>query len=123
MERTISNSPLDYVAYGVSAELLGIENIDGVDHYALKYTGPAESFSEFYYFNVETGILGSSKSIVETEEGPMTSTSKYNNYIKLNSDVVYPLEVLTKEGPQSMNLRISTIDINTEIDTNKFNLN
>tara|TARA_Y100001954_G_C15810451_1_gene604898 strand:+ start:1009 stop:3105 length:2097 start_codon:yes stop_codon:yes gene_type:complete len=114
---------LDYVAYGVSAELLGIENIDGVDHYALKYTGPAESFSEFYYFNVETGILGSSKSIVETEEGPMTSTSKYNNYIKLNSDVVYPLEVLTKEGPQSMNLRISTIDINTEIDTNKFNLN
>ena len=94
--------------YGLSAELLGIENINGVEYYVIKYTNDDDSISESYFFSIETSLLSLSKNL--------NSSTEYNKYIDLGDGILFPLEVKVSSGPQSMNFRISSVELNSTIE-------
>ena len=94
--------------YGLNADLLGIQNINGVEYYVIKYTNEGDSISESYYFSVESGLLSMSKNL--------KSSTEYNKYIDLGDGILFPLEVKVTSGPQSMNFRISSVALNSTIE-------
>ncbi|MAO46435.1 MAG: peptidase M16 [Crocinitomicaceae bacterium] len=94
--------------YGLNADLLGIENINGVEYHVIKYTNEDDSISESYYFSVESGLLSMSKNL--------NSSTEYNKYIDLGDGILFPLEVKVTSGPQSMNFRISSVELNSTIE-------
>lgn len=114
---------LNYEEYGISAELLGVENMNGIDYHAVQYTDAEKSFKDTYYFEIESGLLKINKSTSETPEGPMTSTTEYNNYLDLGDGILFSIEIKTQAGPQTMNTRISTVELNETIDSSVFKLN
>ena len=114
---------LNYEEYGISAELLGVENINGIDYHAIQYTDGEKSFTDTYYFEIESGLLKINNSTFETPEGPKTSTTEYNNYLDLGDGILFSIEIKTQAGPQTMNTRISTVELNATIDSSVFKLN
>ena len=116
------NFLLNYSEYGFSAELLGIENINGVEYYLIQYSNDDDSTLDTYYFEIESGLLRISKNTSNSEGGTVTSTMEYNKYIDLGDGILFPLEVKTQSGPQSTTVRISTVEINTTIDPSKISL-
>ena len=116
------NFLLNYSEYGFAAELLGIENINGVEYYVIQYSNDEDSTLDTYYFEIESGLLRTSKNTTNSEGGTVTSTMEYNKYIDLGDGILFPLEVKTQSGPQSTTVRISTVEINTTIDPSKISL-
>lgn len=113
---------LNYSSYGITAELLGVESINGVDYHVMTYTSEDGGFVDTYFFEVESGLLRINKSISQSPEGPISSTTEYNNYIDLGDGILFALELKIQAGPQSMNVRIGSVEINSDIDTSIFNL-
>ena len=111
---------LNYSDYGISAELLGIENINGIEYYAITYS--TEGFTDTYYFEIEGGLLKINKNVSEGPDGPMSSTTEYNNYMDLGDGIKFALEKKIQAGPQSMHIRIGSVEINSDIDKGLFNL-
>ena len=66
--------------------------------------------------------LSFTKSITEGEDGPMTVTTKFKNYFDLGEGFIFPMEIVTVAGTQTMAIRIGSISVNPEIDPSLFNL-
>jgi hypothetical protein len=67
-------------------------------------------------------MLSFTKSITGGDEGPMSVTTKFNNYLDLGEGFKFPMEVVTVAGTQTMAVRIGSISVNPEIDQALFNL-
>ena len=108
--------------YGISAELLGIESINGTDYYVIKYTDSEGTFTDTYFFEVESGLMRLNKNTSDGGEGPVKSSTEYNNYIDLGDGIKFALEIKTQAGAQTMNVRIGSVELNAVVDTSLFNL-
>jgi hypothetical protein len=74
------------------------------------------------YFDLSTKTLAFTKSISQGDDGPMSVTTKFNNYIDLGDGFKFPMEIVTVAGTQTMAVRIGSVVVNPEIDPALFNL-
>jgi predicted Zn-dependent peptidase len=108
--------------YGVEVEILGVEAINGVEYNVLKFTNEEAEINITNYFEVESGLLRISKSVIMSPEGPMSSNTEYNNYLDLGDGILFPIEINSQTGIQQMSIRIASVEVNSDIAPEIFNL-
>lgn len=100
------------VADGV--ELVGIENINGEDAYAVKIN---ETTKEFY--SVETGLKIQTATTVEQMGQTATTTIDYSDYKEVNG-VKFPFKLTQKVGPMEIEINIEEVKVNEGVSDKDF---
>jgi len=109
---------LRYAELGYTLELAGIEQVDGQDAYRVRFTSPTGSVcSEF--FSLETGLRISSQVNQETPMGSMTMVTNYGDYREVNG-VKYPFSIKQQVGPQMLDMKVNSIEVNTGLSADDF---
>ena len=106
---------------GITTELLGVEEINGVKYHVISFSLKG-SINMTCYFDFHLETLSLSKSIIDGPEGPSITTTTYNNYIEYEKGLSFPIEVITLAGPEQMSTRVASITINPEVDPLFFKL-
>ncbi len=109
---------LNLAKFGVTAELSGIENIDGKDYY--KVTNKFSTGKSTYtYFDVETGLKNRDVATLETPQGNFTQTTIYSDYKEING-VKLPHKYTQIMAGQSFDLNVTDVQINPNIPDSQF---
>ncbi|MGK9369369.1 insulinase family protein [Melioribacter sp. Ez-97] len=109
---------LDYSKYGITPELTGMENINGKDAYRIVLTSAGGKKTTQYY-DPDTWLLIRSVSSISTPQGSFTQTMDMSDYKEVNG-VKYPFKYVQSFGPQSIELNVSAIEINTGLPDSLF---
>lgn len=109
---------LDYDERGVKYELTGMETINGKEAYKITFTQPSGKKSTAYY-SVETGFLVRTSSTVSTAQGTFNQTIDMDDYREVQG-VKYPFKMLQNFGPQSIELTVTSYEINTGLPDSLF---
>ncbi len=109
---------LDLAKYGATAELNGIENIDGVDYYkvTIKFASGQNTIT---YFDTKTGLKNRDVNTIETPQGNFTSVIIYDDYKDVNGIKVPYLYKQIMAG-QKFDLSVTDVKINSDIPDSKF---
>ena len=107
------HSMLTYDERGVKYELTGMENINGKDAYKITFTTPNGKKS-FAYYSVDSGLLIRTASSVSTAQGTFNQTTDMDDYREVQG-VKYPFKLNQNMGPQSIELTVTSYEINTGI--------
>jgi hypothetical protein len=106
---------------GITTELQGVEEINGVKYHVISFTLDGTINMICYFdFNLET--LSFSKSTIDGPDGPTTTTTTFKKYIEYANGLSFPIEVITLVGPKQISIRLGSITINPEIDPSIFKL-
>ncbi|MBN2571268.1 MAG: insulinase family protein [Ignavibacteriales bacterium] len=100
----------EYEKYGVKNELLGIENVSGVDAYKVVTTYPGD-FKETVYFNCDTGL--------KIKEITSESEVKYDDYQEVNG-IKYPHKISQQMGQMVIDLSVESVETNKGLDDSLF---
>ncbi|MCX7798688.1 MAG: insulinase family protein [Melioribacter sp.] len=111
---------LDYSKYGIKPELIGIENINGKDAYKVILTS-TEGHKATNYYDVETGLLIRTVSNVTTPQGSFSQTMDMSDYREVQG-IKYPFKYIQSFGPQSIELTVTSIEVNTGLPDSLFEL-
>ncbi len=112
---------LNYDKYGVKGEVKGVENLDGVEAYKVELIlSSGKKITQ--YFDVNSKFLIQQVSSMSSPQGSFTQSINFSDYKEVNG-VKYPHKLSQKIGPQSIDLEVSSIEINTGIDDNLFKIN
>lgn len=109
---------LDYSKYGITPELTGMENINGKDAYRVVLTSAGGKKTTQYY-DPDTWLLIRSVSTISTPQGSFTQTMDMSDYKEVDG-VKYPFKYIQSFGPQSIELNVNTIEINTGLPDSLF---
>lgn len=109
---------LDYSKYGIKPELSAIETINGKDAYKVTLTFPSGQKS-IQYYDVETGYLIRTVNNVYTPQGSFTQTMDLSDYREVKG-VKYPFKYVQSFGPQSIELTVSSIEVNSNLSDSLF---
>ena len=109
---------LRYAELGYTLELAGIEQIDGQDAYRVRFTSPTGSVRN-EFFSLETGLRISSQVNQETPMGSMTMVTNFSDYREVNG-VMYPFSIKQQVGPQMLDMKVNSIEVNTGLSDNDF---
>jgi len=112
------HSMLDYDERGVKYELTGMETINGKDTYKISFTQPSGKKSTAFY-SVELGFLVRTTSSVSTAQGTFNQTIDMDDYREVQG-VKYPFKMNQNFGPQSIELTITSYEINTGLPDSLF---
>lgn len=112
------HSMLTYDERGVKYELTGMETINGKDAYKISFTQPNGKKSTAYY-SVETGYLLRTASSVSTEQGTFNQVVDMDDYREVKG-VKYPFKMTQSFGPQTIELIVSSIEVNTGLPDSLF---
>ncbi len=108
---------LNYSKTGMTYDLVGIENVDGVDMYVLKWNdGETETFD---YFNTKTFMKVKSISIQKNGEETVETTATYGDFKEVNG-MLFPHSMTLSVGEASFTGKTTSITINGKIDLSKF---
>ncbi len=106
-----------YSEMELNYELLGIENIDGVDCYVLKMNiGENQSID---YFDVKSFLKLKSLSISKQGESVGESSVTYSDYKEVNG-FLFPHKTSMNFGPTSLNGEVKEIKFNQKFDLSEF---
>lgn len=107
---------LNYEKLGYTLKMRDIESVDGKDAYKIAITNPA-GITSIHFFDVESGLRV--KEINDSEQG--SSIVTYKNYISIE-EIKFPFEFEQSMGMQMLEMKVSEILINSEIDDSIFGL-
>ncbi|MGI9191991.1 MAG: M16 family metallopeptidase [Chitinophagaceae bacterium] len=105
---------LNYLKPEYKLALKGIEKVDGNDAYEIEITKPdGEVLNEFYDVKSKLKV----KSVVSAEgpQGKMTQTTYYLDYKPGAGGLKYPNQIKQNAGPQSMDLKLQSVEVNTGV--------
>jgi len=97
-----------------SAELTGIESINGEDAYVIKLT---DNVREFY--SVDTGLKLATETTAEQMGQKMTSKLMYGDYTDKNG-VMVPMMLSQDLGPQTIDIKIEEVKFNDGVIASDF---
>ena len=97
-----------------SAELTGIESINGEDAYVIKLT---DNVREFY--SVDTGLKLATETTAEQMGQKMTSKLMYSDYTDKNG-VMVPMMLSQDLGPQTIDIKIEEVKFNDGVTASDF---
>ncbi len=104
------NQELNYEKLGVLLQLDGIEEIDGTDNYKLTLTYPSGT-QVTHYYDVNTGL----RTRAVSEQGIAT----FGDYREV-SGVKYPFALSQQMGPQTLDLKVLSVKVNTKLKDDLF---
>ena len=108
---------MNYSATGMTYELIGIENVDGVDMYVLKLNdGETETFD---YFNTKTFMKMKSISIQKNGEETVETTATYGDFKEVNG-LLFPHSMTLSVGEASFTGKTTSITVNGKADLSTF---
>jgi hypothetical protein len=111
---------LDYTNGEYQLELMEVEDVDGKPAYKVQVTNPAGTATiEFY--DVATGLKVRTVSTQETQMGPMTVSASYGDYQDVEG-VKIPFSLKQQTGPQTMDMKVVSAELNSGISDEVFNV-
>jgi predicted Zn-dependent peptidase len=111
---------LDYANGEYQLELMEVEDVDGKPAYKVQVTNPAGTATiEFY--DVATGLKVRTVSTQETQMGPMTVSASYGDYQDVEG-VKIPFSLKQQTGPQTMDMKVVSAELNSGISDEVFNV-
>ena len=111
---------LEYEELGFSLEMKGIEDINGKPAYKVQVTGP-DSYSKTEYFDAESGLKVRTVTSQETQMGPVNVTVSYGDYRDI-SGLKFPFSVKQQAGPQALDLKVTSVELNTGVSDDVFRI-
>lgn len=114
-EQARMTEDLDYLSPGYKMELKGIEKVDNEDAYMIEVTRPSGGKINEYY-QVKSGLKV--KSEESDEDG--TQTTYYLDYKLGAGNLLYPNMIKQNMGPQMMELKFQSVEINTNVSEEMF---
>ncbi|QLH45718.1 MAG: hypothetical protein HWD58_08905 [Bacteroidota bacterium] len=114
-EQARMTEELDYLSAGYKIELKGIEKVDNEDAYMIEVTRPSGGKVNEYY-QVKSGLKVKSEQV--DEEG--TQTTYYLDYKPGAGNLMYPNLIKQNMGPQMMELKFQSVEINTNVSEDMF---
>jgi len=106
--------------FGITSELLGIENTNGTDYYVIAFTHDSGEFTSTFFFDMETGLLSMEKGVVKEGEDVSTTSTTYSKYMDVGKGVLFPYEIVTQAGPQTISTRLSSVTPGVKVNTDLF---
>lgn len=106
--------------YGISSELLGTENINGTDYYVIAFTHESGEFTSTFFFDMETGLLSMEKGVAKEGEEVSTTSTTFSKYMDVGKGVLFPYEIVTQAGPQTISTRLSSVTPGVKVNTDLF---
>jgi len=111
---------LVYSEKGVETKLVGIEEVDGSEAYAIEVTMPSGTTAT-HYFNTESNLKIRESRVVKTPQGEMTMATDIGEYKEVEG-IMFPHLIVQPMGPgMKMNLKTDSIEVNTEVEDSIFN--
>jgi predicted Zn-dependent peptidase/outer membrane lipoprotein-sorting protein len=108
---------LTYTKDGVKLKIEGIETVEGKDTYKVVVTKPSGTESSVFY-GVEDGLKY--KEVAQTPQGTVSTTfAHYENV----DGILFPMTMKQVMGPQSFDIQIKSIELNTGIEDSRFEVN
>ncbi|MCA1759309.1 MAG: hypothetical protein LC658_06035, partial [Bacteroidales bacterium] len=111
---------LDYTEEGYKLTLDEVEDIDGNPAYKVLVTNPlGTTVTEFY--DVATAYKVRTVTNQETQMGPMTITASMGDYRDVEG-VKIPFSVKQQTGPQAMDMKVVSVDLNSGVSDDVFSV-
>lgn len=108
---------INYAKNGLSHQLVGIENMNGVDYYVMKTVdGKNESFD---YFNKTTFMKEKTINIMNRDGKTMESTITYGDFKEVNG-MKFAHAITQSFGPMVLSGTIISLTVNGKIDMKNF---
>jgi zinc protease len=102
----------------LSAELIGVESIEGSNAYAVEVTKPSGSKTTYYY-DAESGLRVRTSETIQTPQGEMVQESDLSEYKEVDG-VKFPVTITLPMGPMKMTANAESIELNTGIEDSEF---
>ncbi|HEV7780611.1 MAG TPA: hypothetical protein VGO58_05060 [Chitinophagaceae bacterium] len=83
LQSTLANSLMDYKSRGHKVELMGQEDVKGINTYKIKLTTKDDKVT-FYFINMKTGLLSKSATKLETASAEYDIDFFYSDFRELN---------------------------------------
>lgn len=115
------NLELEYEQLGFKLEMNGIEDINGKPAYKVQVTGP-DGYAKTEYFEVESGLKVRTVSSQDTQMGPVTVTISYGDYREIEG-LKFPFSVKQQAGPQALDMKVISVELNTGVTDDLFIIN
>jgi hypothetical protein len=112
------NSFLKYDQLGISAELTGVKDVNGSDAYEITLTLPSGK-KLIDYYDTQTGLKVRELSTTDTPQGSFTQTVDFSDYKEIDG-VMYPFKVVQQMGMGPMELKVTSVEVNTGLDDSLF---
>ena len=127
-EKQAPNFPFAQLFYftekTTQTELLGIENIEGIDYYKIKITETGDEDITYEYYNKSTGLLDITEQFTSDPEGnPITVKMIFSDYKvqgKKKCSLLIPSKYSLNTSGQKMDFELKEISIETKAKTNAF---
>ncbi|MDP2335417.1 MAG: insulinase family protein [Bacteroidota bacterium] len=116
LAQSILNAELYLDKMGVTAELKGLEDVDGQPAWKVQMTSPSGKNTVDFY-DQKSGLKV--KSVAQ--QGQMSVTTLYSDYRSVEG-VLYPYKMKQSAGPQSFDIVVSSVEVNKGIDDSVFEL-
>jgi zinc protease len=111
---------LDYNKVGVKPILSGMEKINGKDTYKVEMLLP-DSSKYFEYYDPETGLKIRQVRPVSSPMGQVEQTTDLSDYKEVEG-LKYPFMIRQSMGPQKIEINVSDIKINQNLDDKLFDI-
>lgn len=104
--------------YGISANITGVEKINGKDAYRVEFN--AKSGKKWtQYFDMQSGLKLKESKVLKTPQGEFAQTMEFDNYKEVEG-VLYPYKYTQTIGPQTFSLTVTQIEINKGVEDSIF---
>jgi predicted Zn-dependent peptidase len=103
---------------GYTLELKGVETIGGQEAYRIALTSPTGTIRHDY-FSTQTYLRLSSQVSQETPMGQMIIITNFADYKAVNG-VLFPFTIQQSLGPQMLDMKVSSIEVNTGLGADAF---
>lgn len=105
---------------GYTLELAGIETLEGEEVYRVRFTSPTGSVRN-EYFSLENGLRKSTQISQDTPMGTMTIVTNYSDYREVNG-VLFPFSISQQLGPQMLDMKVTSIEVNSGLSATEFSV-
>jgi len=112
--------PLDPESYGIKTELHSNVEVDSVDCYKVTYTLPS-GLKWFQYYSSASGLKIKEVKEIQTTQGIFEQETYYSDY-KETDGLKYPYTVKQYFGTQELDLKVTSIEINSGIEDETFEI-
>ena len=109
-----------YGQEGIELTLVGLEKVGEEETYVVEIAQPSGKKSMAYYSKV-SGLKLKESTSVDTPQGSITQSVEYRDYQEIEG-IMFPKTAIISMGPQKMDAEVVSIEMNTGITDEIFNL-
>ena len=109
---------LDFSKHGITAELKGLEKVEGKEAFKVELT-MANGDKSINYYDKESGFLLQQQSTLKTPQGAFTQTISLSDYKDFDG-VKVAQKLVQSVGPMVNELTLTSAQFNTDVADSKF---